>query len=130
MPLGDELAADHGDRPLAVPVDEDGRAPLRLLGRGRVHGDPERLELRARPAAGVVAPERRVQRRAAREPCQLGGRDGAAAARLLPDLLDVHDPARPRQGLDAEERAPLHVADDREPHGRSLTGGRPPPFHR
>ena len=100
-------------------------APLRPGPHRRLDLDSERGQVGARAAPELVVTESRVEGRTARELGELARRDRAAAARLLPDLLDVHDLAGSRHPLDTRELDPLHVSDDRHPHRCAVSHAAP-----
>jgi hypothetical protein len=72
----------------------------------------------------LVVSERGQEEAVAREPRELDGGDGAAAARLLPRLEGVHDLAGLWQSLDARELDPLDVPDDGDAHRGEFTAAR------
>src|SRR6185436_1785725 len=87
----------------------------------RVDGYAELLQPLAGGAAEIVVAERGEELGAAGELGELDGRDGAAAADLLPPLGRVDDLAGLRHVRDAGELDPLHVSDDGDArHRREL----------
>jgi RNA polymerase sigma factor (sigma-70 family) len=119
--LRTRLLADHGDRPLADPVQITEAASLRLVVGRRVHADAGGLEPDPGLDAELVAPEEAVERRLTGKPRQLDGGDTATAGRFLPGLLRTDDLAGARHRLDPDELDPLDMPDDRQLHKRTLT---------
>jgi len=71
--------------------------------------------------AELVVAECGEEERIARKACELDGGDCAGTAWLGPDLTCLNDRARFRDTRDAHELHPLHVADNGDSHGGSLT---------
>ncbi len=74
--------------------------------------EPARAQLLDRPLAVLVVAHDRQEARAAREPGELDGGDGAAARGELEGLAHVQDLPGIRDVRDDRELDPLDVADD------------------
>src|SRR5918992_1872045 len=119
------LGPDHGDRALALRVDEDEAAALGLVAPGGRNADAPRLELRHGAPAELVVPERGVERRGAGQASELERRDGAPSPGLLPCLSRLDDLSGARNTFHGCELDALDVAHDGDFHALSLTSGRP-----
>src|SRR5207248_151671 len=116
--MWNEAVAEHGDRALALRIDEGDRAALGLTGApGGLAADAAPAQVLERAPAGLVVAERGQERARAGELAQLHRRDAAAAGGLLEDLGGMDDLARRRDVRHAKELDPLDVPDHRDPDG-------------
>ena len=115
VPPGNQPLALHGDRALPAGVEQRHRPSLGTVTDHRLDLDPVSAQLLPRAAPMVIVAERREERRRPAELRQLHGRDRAAAGRLGPPLVRVHDLACERHAGHGKEVDPLDVPDDREP---------------
>ena len=115
LPPGNQPLALHDDRALPVLVEQRHRAPLRTVADHRLDLDAVTAQLLCRTARVVVVAEGGEE---GRRPAQLGELhrgDRAAAGRLGPPPVRVHDLAGERYARHRYEVDPFDVPDHREP---------------
>src|SRR5438874_1168759 len=117
---GLQPVAHHGDRALAVPIQERESLARRAPGPDhRLDAHTELLQLTARALPELVVAKRRVERAVAGQPRELHGGDGATSGGQGPVALRRHDLPGRRDALDARELDPLDVADYGRAHAIS-----------
>ena len=121
-----EPLADGDDRAFPRLVDHRERRPGGASPLGGVKLDPVGREVRSHVAGDVVVPQRREEQAGARELGELHRGDRATAARTLPGLGGVLDPAGGGDLPDPREPDPFDVADHGQPHRATVAAGRSP----